>query len=68
MKEWMGRLRTVVVEGKYKEVDRQLKKQFMHGLNDDEMFVETIRKLTKCKENVTILSENVMALAKRIEA
>ena len=29
--EWMGRLRTAAVECKYKEVDRELKEQFIHG-------------------------------------
>ena len=48
-----------MVECKYKEVDRQLKEQFIHGLNDDEMLAEIIRELTKCEENVTILSETV---------
>ena len=50
----MGRLRTDVVECKYKEVDRQLKEQFIHGLNDDEMLAEIIRELTKCEENINI--------------
>ena len=42
MEDWIGRLRTAVAECKYKEVDRQLKEQFIHGLNDDEMLVEII--------------------------
>ena len=55
----MGRLRTAVAECKYKEVDRQLKEQFIHGLNDDEMLVEFIRKLTKCgKEKGANYNEN----------
>ena len=45
MQEWMGR--TVAVECIYQEIDRQLKEQFMHGLNDEEMPAEIIRKLTK---------------------
>ena len=55
------------VECKYKEVDRQLKEQFIQDLNDNEMLAEIIRELTKCKENVTILSETVLAWAKRVE-
>ena len=31
--EWMGRLWIAVVECDYKEVDRQLKEQLIHGLN-----------------------------------
>ena len=45
LKELMGRLRTPAVECKYKEVDRQLKEQFIHGLNDKEMLAEVIREL-----------------------
>ena len=48
VKEWMGRLGTVVVECKYKDTDRQFKELFIHGLNYDEMLEEVIRELTKC--------------------
>ena len=37
MEEWMHRLRTAAMEGNYKDVDRQLKEQFIHGLNDSEI-------------------------------
>ena len=60
----MGRLRTVVVKCNYKEIDRQLKEQFMHGLNDEEMLVEIITQLTKCDKNITIHSKNVLTWAK----
>ena len=43
----MGRLRTATVECNYKEVDRQLKEQFIHRLNDSEMLREIMRKFTK---------------------
>ena len=43
---WVGRLRTAGVECNYKEIDRQLKEQFIHGLNDDKMLAESIRELT----------------------
>ena len=64
----MGRLRTAVVKCNYKEIDRQLKEQFNHGLNDDEILGEITRELTKCEENITIQSENVLTWAKRVEA
>ena len=64
----MGRLRAAVFECKYKEVDRQFKEQFIHGLNGDEMLTEVISELTKCGEDVTIPSETVLAWAKRVEA
>ena len=47
MEEWMGRLRTTAVECSYKEVDRQLKEQFIHGLNDSGMLTEIMRELIK---------------------
>ena len=63
--EWVGRLRMAVVECNYKEIDRQLKEQFIHGLNDEEMLVEIIRELTNCKENTTIYNETVLTWEKK---
>ena len=37
VEEWMGRLHMTVVECNYQEVDRQLKEQSIHGLNDKYM-------------------------------
>ena len=54
-------------ECRYKEVDRQLKEQFIHGLNDNEMLSEVIRELTKGREDVTISSKTVLG-GKRVEA
>ena len=59
----MGRLKTAAVECNCKEIERQLKEQFTHGLHDEEMLVEIITELTKCDENTTIHSENVLTLA-----
>ena len=55
-KEWMGRLRLAVVECNYREVDRQLKEQFLQGLNDNDMLTEIIRELTKAEESADITS------------
>ena len=55
----MGRLRLVVVECNYREVDRQFKEQFIHGLNDNDMLAEIFRELTKAKESTAITSEQV---------
>ena len=68
MEEWIGRLRTAAVKCNYQEIDRQLNEQFIHILNDNEILAEIIKELTKCDENMTILSENVLNWAKRIEA
>ena len=39
----MGWLRIAAIECNYKETDRQLKKQFICGLNNDGMIVEMIK-------------------------
>ena len=46
MEEWIGRLHIAVVEHNYQEVDRQLKEQFIHSLNDKHMLEEIIKELT----------------------
>ena len=43
--EWMGRLRLTDVECNYQEIDRQLREQFIHGLNDIDMLVEILMKI-----------------------
>ena len=43
----MGRLRVAAAECNYKELDCQLKEQFIHGLNDKAMLDEVIRELTQ---------------------
>ena len=43
--EWMGRLRIAVAECNYTEIDRQLKEQFIHGLNNKAMLDEVVREL-----------------------
>ena len=45
--EWMGRLWLAVIECNYKEIDRQLREQFIHGLNDTDMLREIIQEFTK---------------------
>ena len=45
-----------------------MKKQFIHGLNDNVMVAQIIWKLTKTKESADITSEQVLGWAKRVEA
>ena len=40
--EWMCRLQLSAIECNYKELDRQLKQKFIHGLNDIDMLGEII--------------------------
>ena len=64
----MWRLWVAAVECNYQEVDRQLKEQFIHGLNDKCMFEEIIKELTATKNDDHITCGGVLALAKRVEA
>ena len=66
--EWMGRLSVAAAECNYREVDRQLKEPFMHGLNDKSMLDEVIRELTVKNNNEQTTSEDVLAWAKRVKA
>ena len=66
--EWMGRLCIVAAECGYKEIDRQLKEQFFHGLNDEDMLGKFIKELTTKSNNGQITSEGVLVWAKRVEA
>ena len=47
-------------ECSYKEIDRPLKKQFMHGLNDDDMMIEKTKELTETGENESVTSEQIL--------
>ena len=38
--EWMGRLQLLTIKCNYKELNRQLKEQFTHGLIDTDMLGE----------------------------
>ena len=58
--EWMGRFQLAAVECNYKEIDRQLKEQFIHRLNDNDMPAEIIRELTKAKESTAVKREQVL--------
>ena len=66
--EWMGRLHVVAAECNYRELDRQLKEQFIHGLNDKCILDKIIRELTATNNDEHITSEGVLIWAKGIEA
>ena len=67
VEEWMGRLWVAVVECNYQEINRQLKEQFIHGLNDKSMLEEIIKELTTARNDDRITSGGVLAWAKRVE-
>ena len=64
----MGRLRVAASECNYKECDRQLKEQFIHGLGDKDMLDEIIKELTKRSNNDPCSSEDVLRWAICMEA
>ena len=68
MEEWMGRLHMMAVEVIYQEVDRQLKEQSIHSLNNKLMLEEIIKELTATRSDDHITSEGVLAWVKRMEA
>ena len=53
----MGRLHVAVAECNYREVDCQLKEQFIHGLDDKVMLEGVIRELTTKNNNEQTTSE-----------
>ena len=57
VEEWMGRLHMAAVESNYQDIDRQLKEQFIHGLNDKHMLEEIIKELTVTSNDDHIMSE-----------
>ena len=67
VEEWMVRIRVAAIECNYQEVDRQLKEQFIHRLNDKNMLGEIIKEL-KTEKSDEQTSDNVLAWAKRVEA
>ena len=63
----MGKLRIAATECNHMEINRQLKEQFIHGLNDSDMIKEIIKELTKIEENNKMASEKVLVWARRVE-
>ena len=63
----MGHLHVAAVECGYKEVEQQLKEQFIHRLNDRVLLDEIIRELTTKTNSEQMTSEDVLKLAKRVE-
>ena len=62
------RLHVVVAECNYRELDRQLEEQFIHGPNDKCMLDEIIRDLTVENNDEQVTSEGMLIWVKRIEA
>ena len=66
--EWMGRLPEAAAECNYREIDRQLKEQFIHRLNNKVMIDEVIRELRAKSNDEQMTSKGILAWAKRVEA
>ena len=65
--EWMGQLCVAAAECNYREIDRKLREQFIHRLNDKVMLDEVIRELTAKNNDEQMTSKGVLAWAKRVE-
>ena len=65
---WMDHLRIKANECNYKECVRQLKEQFINGINDEIMTAEIMKELTTIGKISDITSEQVLSKAKRVEA
>ena len=63
----MGRQHVTAVKCNYQEVDRQLKEQFIHGLNNKYMLEEIIKHLMAVKNDDHIRNGGILAWAKRVE-
>ena len=48
--------------------DRQLKEQFINGINDNDMMIEILREWAAIKKTNELSSEQVLAWARRVEA
>ena len=55
----MGRPRMAVPEWNNKELDRQLKEQFIHGSNENDMLTEIICELTTMSNTIIVTSDQV---------
>ena len=62
------RLQVAAVECNYQELNRQLKEQFIHSLNDKCMLEEIIQELMVTKNDDHIMGGGVLAWTKRVEA
>ena len=58
----------MVAECNCKEIDCQLKEQFINGLNDKTMLDKVIRELTTKSFNDQMTSEDMFIWVKRVEA
>ena len=63
----MRRLHVAAVECSYQERERQLKEQFIQGLNDKLMLEEIIKELTVTSNDDHIISVGILAWVKRVE-
>ena len=60
----MDRLTLAAIKCNYKEKDIQLKYQFIHGLNYNDMLEEIIIELNKIKKDSDVAGEQVLVWVK----
>ena len=62
-----GKLHVAALKYNYQDLDRQLKEQLIHSLNDKHMLEEIIKELTATSNDDHITSGGVLAWAKGVE-
>ena len=60
----MGRFKIAATECNYQELDRWVKEQFIHKLNDDSMLMEIIQELTANKDTSKVTRNQVLIWAR----
>ena len=66
--EWLDRPHIMTTNFKCKEINRHLIDQFINSLNDDGMIVEIICKCTSLSDTSSVMREQVLTWARRVEA
>ena len=67
VEEWIGRLCIIILEFKYKELDRNMKEQFINSLKDNGMICEIIKKLTILNDTISITREKILSWVRGLE-
>ena len=68
IEEWMKRERVEVENCEYLEQDRQIKEQFICGLDDEGMRIKVMNEIKDISKTDIVTSKQVLVLAKQEEA
>ena len=68
LEEWMKRVRAEAEKWEYQEQDRQIKEQFIYGLDNEGIQAKIVNEIRAKDETDSVTSEQVLMLAKQEEA